>query len=342
MEKDYNKYLFIKRWKKHYINILTGVFPQLTKKEIDSFLDDMIKENIRVPKAKLDNNYMHISMDFDLLSICDWIKKTKPVCAGHGVFFRDSHKVLNPAAVMLADSMAQRKSYKDTMKTFKEGTYEYDMYDRFQVTEKVVANSYYGGSGSEISDYFNLYTATCTTSTAQSLISTTMLAFEAFMTSNIQFFDLDDCLNYTEIIRNEKYKLDERILPPVSHDMLYMRLVSMFHEWNDKDSELLCDYILSLDDITMRKIYYKNNLYEFSKIRDIHMIISDILHDVDEFKNPNKIPPEIKDNLNKLWKYYEQFVFTKYYQFGRIKRLKAFKRKAVVTIDTDSKHIGVA
>lgn len=342
-DSKYKKYKLIKDWVKYYTEVLHLVFPKFDKKDIKNFLYDLVEENIQVPKAKLDNNYVHASMNFDLLSISDWIEETKPIIGGHGVFFRNQYQVINPAAQMLINSMNKRKEFKDKLKIYKEGTYEYDMYDRFQQAEKVVSNSYYGSSGASSSDFFNLYTATCTTSTAQSLISTAMLTFEAFMVNNIQFYDIDDCLNYLIFIKNEKYNYSEDFLPPVFPEMLYERLVSMFHEWKEEYAEPLMEFVYSCSSRLLKRLYYKNNLYEFSDIPVIQDLLHGIFLKVEEFKNPNKIPKEIEKDIDQLWDYYKQFVFSNQFYFGRIKRLKAFKRKCVVAIDTDSeRNIGVA
>lgn len=56
----------------------------------------------------------------------------------------------------------------------------------------------------------------------------------------------------------------------------------------------------------------------------------------ESFMNPNDVPDSIKDDLKKLCDYYMKYVYTKYMVFDRIYRLKNFKRKTVVIIDTDS------
>lgn len=277
----------------------------------------------------------------NLLDIPDWIEKTKPIIAGHGVFFRNQHQVINPPAQLLANSMAKRKAYKDKMKSCEEGTYEYDMYDRFQGAEKVIANSFYGAQGATSSDYYNLYTATSVTSTAQSLISTARSTFEAFISGTIGFFDLDDCLFYVRSIIDEEYKISEDFLPIVFPEMAYNRLKDMFHEWKESYSQPLQEFIYSLSRRNLKRIYYKNNLHEFMEIPDMTALLERIFLNTEDFKNPNKIPAEIKDDIDTLWRYGEQFVFTNQFFFGRIKRLKSFKRRAVVTIDTDSNMVNL-
>ena len=140
-KKECKKHVFIKDWTTHYYKLLKMVFPDYSKKEIKNFLYDIAAENVQNPEVKLDNNYVHEFIRLNLLDIPDWIEKTKPIVAGHGVFFRNQHQVINPPAQLLSNSMAKRKAYKDKMKSCEEGTYEYDMYDRFQGAEKVIANS---------------------------------------------------------------------------------------------------------------------------------------------------------------------------------------------------------
>lgn len=340
-KKECKKHVFIKDWTNHYYKLLKVVFPDYSKKEIKNFLYDIAAENVQNPEVKLDNNYIHEFIRLNLLDIPDWIEKTKPIVAGHGVFFRNQHQVINPPAQLLSNSMAKRKAYKDKMKSCEEGTYGYDMYDRFQGAEKVIANSFYGAQGATSSDYYNLYTATSVTSTAQSLTSTAKATFEAFVSGTIGFFDLDDCLIYVRTIIDEKYKIDEEFLPIVFPEMVFNRLKNMFHEWKESYLEPLQEFIYSLSRRNLKRIYYKNNLHEFFDIPEMNRRLTDVFMKVEDFKNPNKIPQEIQGDIDELWKYCEQFVFTNQFFFGRIKRLKAFKRRAVVTIDTDSTMINL-
>src|SRR5690606_9638167 len=127
-----------------------------------------------------------------------------------------------------------RKQYKKQLKVFPPGSYEYDTYDRLQLTEKINANSYYGASGATTSNFFNIYTATSTTATGQSLISTTEQAFEAFLSNNVLFTDLDECMLFLENIRKEKHKLDDRFLPNVSVELLIDHLAKTFYEFKEE------------------------------------------------------------------------------------------------------------
>jgi DNA polymerase elongation subunit (family B) len=120
------------------------MYPDLDKKEIKSFLKDVVEERVVNPKAQLHNNYAHMKMDVDLLSVIDWYEDKKPIAAGFGVFFKNQDQVLNPSAVMLQNFLDLRKVYKNQLKNYLETSYEYATFDRLQLTEKINANSYYG------------------------------------------------------------------------------------------------------------------------------------------------------------------------------------------------------
>ena len=104
-------------------------------------MDDIVEKHLINPKAKLHNNYIHKSIDVDLVSVYDWVKKTKPIVAGFGVFFKNQDESMNPVAVMIENFIATRKKYKDIRDTFHEESYEYETYDRYQSTEKINPNS---------------------------------------------------------------------------------------------------------------------------------------------------------------------------------------------------------
>lgn len=333
------KHIFIKKWKKYNRKILMAMYPSLSKEEINNFLDKQIEENIKNPNATIHNNYVHKSIDIDLLSVIDWIEETKPIMAGFGVLYNNQNKTINPNAKMLESFLFARSAIKKNLKKYTEGTFEYKETDRKQLTEKINANSYYGGSGSPKSVFFNIYTATSTTATGQSLTSTTATAFEAFLSNNILFFDLDDCFDFLIKVVNEKHTIDDRFLPYISLDKIMKYIKTLFMDYKDEYTELLFNYLSRLPQNILNRIYFKNNIYEFTKISKIRLKMQNLFYIIDDFKNPNSVPENSKEGLSDLWDYYREFVFHNYFAFDRIKRFKTMKRKAVVGADTDSNMV---
>lgn len=332
---------FLKDWKKHYVNVFTNIYPELSKKEIKEFLDEVIEERLVNPEAKLHNNYVHKQIKVDLLSVIDWFDETKPIAGGFGVFYKNQEQVLNPAAVMLNNFLTLRKQYKAKLKEYKESSYEYATYDRLQLTEKINANSFYGASGAPTSNFFNIYTATSVTAAGQSLISTTEQAFEMFLSNSVKFIDLDECLVFLENIRKEKHELDDGFLPNISVEKMIKRLSENFYEWKEEYRPILFEYLMNQPQNIINRMYFKNNLYEFSFLPKMRHKLTKTVTKIEEFKDPNKIPEVGRENLEDLWDFYKEFVFYNYFTFGRINRLKNDKRKTVVVVDTDSNMLNL-
>jgi DNA polymerase elongation subunit (family B) len=162
------EYKFVKRWVNHNTRLIMQMYPELKKDEVKKVIRDFLDETIVNQKCMIHNNYVGKTIDLTLLDLIDWIEDTKPVVAGYGVFFKNQNHTLNPAAVMLDGFLTLRKKYKKELHNYLEGSYLYKYYDRMQLNEKINANSYYGVSGADVSDFFNLYTATSTTATGQS------------------------------------------------------------------------------------------------------------------------------------------------------------------------------
>lgn len=146
---------------------------------------------------------------------------------------------------------------------------------------------------------------------------------------------------FLENIRKEKHKLDERFLPNISVELLIDHLAKTFYEFKEEYRPILFNYLLSLPQNILNRIYFKNNIYKFSYLPKIRYWLSDIISKVDEFKDPNQVPDTIKDDLEEIWEYYKEFVFYNYSPMGRIQRLKTDKRKTVVTVDTDSNMLNL-
>lgn len=335
------EHVFLKDWKKHFTRVFQTMYPELTKKELKKFLNEVIDERLVNPEAQLHNNYAHMSMKVDLLTMIDWFDDQKPIAGGFGLFFKNQYQVLNPNAVMLDNFMSLRKDYKKLLKVYDEGSYEYMAADRMQATEKINANSFYGAGGAPTSNFFNIYTATSVTASGQSLISTTEQAFEAFLSNNVLFIDLDDCMNFLENIRREDTEMDDSFLPNISVELMIEHLAQTFYEYKEEYRFILFEYLMNIPQNILNRMYFKNNIYEFSYLPKIRQKLNVAVNKIEDFKDPNKLPERAKTDLENLWDYYKEFVFYNHFSFGRIQRLKKDKRKTVVVVDTDSNMLNL-
>lgn len=335
------EYIFIERWKKENRKILMQLHPEVDKKDIDKFLDKQIKKNLNNPKCLIDNNYIGKCVHTNLLDVCNFVENEKPICAGYGVFYKNQHEVTNALALMIQKFLKSRKAYKSMLRKFPKTSYEYSTYDRKQLSEKICANSVYGTFGNVISFLFNMYTAPSVTSTGQSLISTTEQAFEAFLVNNVLFNNIDECMTYLRNILKEKHTMDDNFLKDVSEEQLCSKLFDMFYNLKDSYIPIVEKFISTLTQSQINRIYYKNNIYEFSMHIEIRSILSTIVRNTESFKDPNDIPESSQKYLELLFKYYDEFVLYNYSPINRIQRLKNDKRKCVLTIDTDSNFLNL-
>lgn len=333
------QHTFIKKWKKEQRKILRRMYPDVSNKEIKKFLNMEVDKYLYNPECKIDNNYIGKTINTTLLDCIDWIEETKPICAGHGVFFKNQHEVKSPLAIMINKFLVLRKSFKKRLKDFDPTSYEYATFDRRQLSEKVNANAIYGASGNVVSFLFNMYTCASVTGTGQSLISTTEQAFEGFLSNNIIFNSINECYTFLNHILDEEYTMDTKFLRDVDYNKLLDRLTGMFYKVTNDDIHSLNEFIYSLTQEEVNRIYYKNNLYEFSMHPEILALLTNIVRYTDEFKDPNEIPESSEEYLNKLWKYYKTFVLYNHSPINRIQRLKNDVRKTVLTIDTDSNFL---
>lgn len=368
---------FLDEWKNQMYEAIKRINPSWDKDEIEECLDDMIKENIQLPAVILDNNYTGEKRDTNILSVFDWAMNRKPIIAGNGTFYKNQYEALNPVGKMLENFLSERKEIKARM--FKIKDVESDQYkdlDRQQQNVKINANSYYGASGMPKSAFYSKYSGPATTCSAQSCIATTETFFEAFLADNYKFIDIDECFFFMCGILDQEYDIPDWIVT-VTDDELYDRLRKMFYydAWKPEYEKILRKFIyhLSTDEVT--KIFYKNNLIEFTKrhthVKDLYDkifssvdnykyadSISDIPvdkwkdflgdngePDVDKynsfvsreyFMNPNNPPSSILEYLKELDTIYTIFVYTPYLSVDRIHRLKYFDRMTVCIVDTDS------
>ena len=341
---NYNKdNYFIKDWMNTVKTSVKLMYPDIPDLELEDFLYEVLDNNIKVPIATLDNNYNHTTKNVDVLSLMQWVKDNNFIIAGNGTIFKNQDQEYNPAIHFLMDVKDSRDRIKGAMKKKTPGTYEYLLDDMGQLNEKLLMNSEYGAAGSNITYFYNLYCAVSTTASGQSLISTAMCCFENFFSDNVKFIDFDDCSKYITNIKEEPLNMDlVHLVDDKKVPEVFDRLRNKFIDYKEEYTFLLFTMLKNLDQDTLNKLYYKNNLYGFVRLPKVKKLIFKIIDETDLFLDPNKPPKEQKDDLELLWSWVEEWVMYNHFAFNRIGRLTCDPRDTVVTIDTDSNMLCLA
>lgn len=333
---------FIKDWMNTVRTTVKLNYPDIKDGELDDFLYSIIENNIKVPIATLDNNYVHTTKRADVLTLMQWVKDNNFIIAGNGTIFKNHSQEYNPSIHFLIDLKKSRDSMKSAMKKLDPSTYEYAMKDMGQLNEKLLMNSDYGAGGSDITYFYNLYCAVCTTATGQSMISTAVTCFENFFSDNVKFIDFDDCSQYITNILNEPFNGDMSLVDDKKAHEVFERLKNKFIEYKSNYDFPLFNMVINLDQDSLNRLYYKNNLYEFARLPKVKKLIFKIIDEVDLFLDPNKPPEIVKSDLELLWDLMNEFVYYDYFAFNRIGRVTCDERDTVNTIDTDSAMLCLA
>ncbi len=142
---------FLKEWKKESRKILKLHFPDMGKKELESYLDKQIKDNFKDFEGQFINNYTHNEFQTTGLQTLEWVHQTKPIISFHGTFFMNQDQSVNPAAYMLDKFLTLRKKYKKEMFKYKVKSQETNSdndktlaksFDIKQANEKINANAW--------------------------------------------------------------------------------------------------------------------------------------------------------------------------------------------------------
>ncbi len=149
---------FIKKYKKRMIKSIKMIDPTWDKNQIESVVDEMIKEMGQNPELTLDNNYTHERRESTLLSVLDWAIDREPILAGNMTFYKTQDEAINPVGKMLDDQLKARKATKKRMFQYVDTDInKYNDLDRLQNNIKKLVNSYYGGSGMPSAAFYSLY-----------------------------------------------------------------------------------------------------------------------------------------------------------------------------------------
>ena len=262
---DYSNSKYLKEWTKEMTKVMLRAHPEWDKDEVKELLMKKAQKEIINPPVELDNNYTHENKVSSLLSVFDWALERKPIIAGNGTFYKNQNEAINPTAVMLAGLLGERKSIKKSMFDCVPESEIYKYKDRQQNNKKRSCNSWYGASGMPSSPFYSQWSGPATTCTAQSVISTTETMFEAFLSDNFYFIDINECMTWLELVRSEKNVPDDFVIRKNVNEV-FERLRSKFVKYDESYDKILMRYLSNCNSDELTMIFYKNQLHHFTEV----------------------------------------------------------------------------
>ena len=340
---------FIQDWVDDNVIYFKLQYPNADEGVLRKVLRDVAREHIEDHEAYLHNDYQDdMKVQASLLKLYDWYYKNKPIAAGHGTFFYNHDVKSSPIQNVIDGRIAARKRYQKIRDTYlgpngETDSYEYQYYEMMQMEAKVKINAIYGSFGAKTFQLYNIYTAASTTGTAQSLISTTAMAFEAFLNNAVQFKSLGELFTMVgNVLEKDPHNLSIDGLRPIQDpEKLFLLWKNHFWEWKNEYEGPIRNILRNLSIERMTRLYYNNNLFEFVENDMMMSRITRIFDVTESFRNPNKQPENIQSDLEFIWDYCREFVFYNHAYTEQIDRLKHDPRTRVILIDTDSNVINI-
>ena len=341
--------LFVKDWVDDNVIYFKLQYPQAEEPRLREILYGIAKKHITNRGVYLHNDYQDdMRVDSDLLKLYDWFQTSKPIAAGNGTFFYTHDKKFSPVQNVIDGRITARKTYqKERDKHILAGgdtsSYLYRYFDMMQMEAKVAINAIYGAFGARTFQLYNIYTAASTTATAQSLISTTAMAFESFLTNSVKFKSLGELMTFlgNVVVKDEKNLTLHGLKIYDDKEMIYNHLKKQFMNFNESYAPIIRNTIEHRTPEELTRIYYANNLFAFVENDMIKSRLIRIYNVTTSFRNPNEVPDNIIDDLNFIWDYCREFVFYNHAYTEQINRLKHDVRSSVILIDTDSNVINI-
>jgi len=351
MSIDLSKSTFVKNYRDDMLSALKLLKPDMTDDELLAVIDDQIANNAKLNdetcNVAIRNNYTKEESSHTLLEILDFYENKNPIMTGYGVMFKQHDKAINLNADFVSWLMSERKvAKKAQFAALNEGDYiKESFYEMLQKTFKLLNNSYYGATGEKNSQFYNPVIPPSVTFMGYAIITTSILAFEAFLSNNIHYDNFNDlcvyvknCLKSTrndlkilKVLDSENVKKKQDLLD----NLKSLMTVSLTKDEKSKLKTL----INGLSKEQVNRVYYKNNLYEFLNNATQKKYLENILQY--DIINPNEVNDDIKENLDKLWELLEEFVVYDFQYWNRADRAFNMERETILVVDTDSNFLSL-
>lgn len=337
----------IMKYKEVAIDMLKVYYPQLTHMEIEFAVDQSIKQNVKDTSVVVDNSYKKIQVNTTLLELANYIMAKEPITTAYGVMFMKHGSVPNPIYNMIDSFITGRAKVKKEMFKHPKGSAEFTKLNLVQLLHKLDANAYYGASGMYSSIFYNLYAAASVTAQGKSAISAAALLFESFLANNVPFGSLNELVDFIYNVRHDPYTFDDRLY--IDHNATlqetFTKLISSCgFSWipTEKEMTIVWRLVAQLDQPTLNRLYYKNNLYEFCDNPVISSHIIYMLQKLDTvFIDPNTIPDIISEEMALFKKLLFEYVYYPHQIIDRLDKMDTLIRDVSIIQDTDSSIVSL-
>ena len=340
--------IMLKKYMSTMLDIMKPMFPNMSREDLKNKIIECVRKNLNYNEEMYDiqflesNDYSNGKINFTDLDRL--IEKEQPILTGSGCLFKNHNNADNILGAMCQNFKDERSKYKKEMFNHVNDVDRtiYNNCDLTQRNMKILNNSFYGATNEPNSIFYDPNFGPSITYTGEDIIMTAMSIFEKVVASNFTFRNLDDIIIYINNIHNDmenKDKISSKIVDKVSIDDLVNHLLDHCVD-KDINTDFIYKYLKSINsDDLIQLCYFKNNLFEFFNRSDIlNKLFKKVIGRVD-FKDPNNPPEDMISTMDKIWDNIEYYVFYNYQNFYRYDDAMNSKRRAVLTVDTDSNFI---
>lgn len=344
------KGMVIDKYKRSMYRILSRMIDdQLTPMEINEGINYSIAKRYEKVNAQIHNNYTNRTAEMDLVDLCDQIVNNNIIMTSQGFLFCKHGEKPNPFYNFIQFLLDMRAYAKNEMKKYPKGSEEWKSWNLKQNNYKVSCNAVYGCCGNYRSIFYNLYVCTAVTGQGRGCISASILFFEAFLADNVHFESLNEVMQFIDDVQqdqslpiNNKFRDEDTIDNSIRVEDCYLRIINICgtkEKWipTDEECKMIWRTICNLDQKTINRLYYKNNLYQFCNNSKIRNLIMSILIKLEKpFLNPLKAPKEVEYELELLYDLLYEYVYHRHLFIDKLERIYTMKRDVILVTDTDS------
>ena len=343
--------IFVTQWKDEMKRRIKLRFrnKNLNVKKINDYLDSLISEYMSNPEVEIINNYREQCVTTDLLSLIDTIVENQLIIGGGGVLYVQHNTTGKENIVFdyIDHQKGTRNSYKAKRKQNAHNPDLFAYYDILQNAAKIILNSLYGVHGYEGFVLYNRFIAESITNIGRQIITTAVMTFDNFLSNAVLFNTEEEIYQYITNICSEYDKdMDYSIfeIDNINHKVVKRLIDKCAFDQSDEFVSIIENMVENMEYGEKVLLYYKNNLYEFSKIPFIMDKLRFIIDNIDELKAPDKNlikNEQALQYIDDIWDFYERFVLYDYPVYDRVRKAMYTDRKSVLYVDTDSNFLGL-